>query len=92
MNATGAIKFGDLTTVDNSLFDLFAAIVIGIVCGLLGSFFIYVQTKMTKLRKYYITTNIRKISEAVFFAFITAAGFYLAVLLTKEECLIATDL
>jgi len=83
-NSAGAIKFGSLTTVDNSLYDLFAAILIGAFCGLLGSFFIYIQTKMTKLRKLYINTNLKKILEAVFFAFITAAGFYLAVLLTKE--------
>jgi len=69
------------------LYDLFAAILIGAFCGLLGSFFIYVQTKMTKLRKLYINTNARKILEALFFAFITAAGFYLAVLLTNEQCL-----
>jgi H+/Cl- antiporter ClcA len=87
MNATGAVKFGALTTVDNSLFDLFAAILIGVVCGLLGSFFIYVQTKMAKLRKMFITTNSKKIFEAIFFAFVTAAGFYLAVLLTQEDCL-----
>jgi H+/Cl- antiporter ClcA len=92
MNATGAVKFGALTTVDNSLFDLFAAILIGVVCGLLGSFFIYVQTKMAKLRKMFITTNSKKIFEAIFFAFVTAAGFYLAVLLTQEDCLTATPL
>ena len=41
MNQAGAVKFGDLTTVDNSLFDLFAAIVLGIICGFFGSLFIY---------------------------------------------------
>lgn len=64
-----------------------AAVTLGIVCGLLGSFFIYAQTKLTKLRKLYINTNLKKILEGVFFAFITASGFYLAVLLTKEICL-----
>jgi chloride channel 6 len=71
------------------LFDLFAAILIGVTSGLLGSFFIYAQTKMTKLRKLYINTNLKKILEGLFFAFVTAAGFYLAVLLTHEDCLIA---
>jgi H+/Cl- antiporter ClcA len=71
------------------LFDLFAAILIGVTTGLLGSFFIYAQTKMTKLRKLYINTNLKKILEGLFFAFVTAAGFYLAVLLTHEDCLTA---
>jgi len=35
----------------------------------------------------YINTNTRKILEGLFFAFITASGFYLAVLLTHEQCL-----
>ena len=37
-------------------------------------------------------SDFRKIIEAVTFAFLTASGFYLAVLLTQEDCLTATDL
>ena len=35
-------KFGSLTTVNNNFYDLTAAVLFGVVCGLLGSLFIYV--------------------------------------------------
>jgi hypothetical protein len=90
INDLGLAKFGSVTTVNNTFYDIVAAVLFGVVCGLLGSFFIYVQTKMIKFRKMNITTNSRKIIEGVFFAFVTAAGFYSAVLLTRETCLKAS--
>jgi len=68
------------------MFDLPAAVVIGIICGLLGSFFIHVNVTMAYYRKRLVKTNTRKLLEAVFFAFLTASCFYLAVLARKNEC------
>jgi hypothetical protein len=67
-----------------------AAVFFGVVCGLLGSFLIYVQTKMINFRKMKIKTNSRNILEGIFFAFVTAAGFYSAVLITSETCIKAS--
>ncbi len=57
LNDTGALKFGKLDDEESSLLDLPAAIIIGIVCGLLGSFFIFVNINLGILRKKYITKN-----------------------------------
>lgn len=57
LDDTGALKFGSLDDAESSLLDIPAAIVIGIVCGLLGSFFIYVNINLSILRKKYIKKN-----------------------------------
>lgn len=54
---TGALKFGSLSDKESTLLDLPAAIVIGVVCGLLGSLFIYVNISLGIMRKKYITKN-----------------------------------
>jgi H+/Cl- antiporter ClcA len=77
----GAVKFGSLTTTTNTMFDLPAAVFIGIICGLLGSLFIHVNVTMGYYRKRIINSNVRKLLEAAFFAFLTSSCFYIAVLL-----------
>ena len=54
---TGALKFGKLVDEESSLLDLPAAIVIGAVCGILGSIFIYVNVNLAIFRKKYIKKN-----------------------------------
>lgn len=62
------------------MFDLPAAVIIGALCGLLGSLFIHVNVTMAYYRKRIINTNMRKLAEAAAFAFFTSTVFYLAVL------------
>ena len=57
LDDTGALKFGKLTDAESTLMDLPAAIIIGVVCGLLGSFFIYVNISLGMLRKKFIKKN-----------------------------------
>ena len=79
LSDTGALKFGKLSDSESSLWDLPAAVVIGIVCGLMGSFFIYVNINLSILRKRYINKNWKKIAEALFFAFMSASIFFSVV-------------
>jgi len=68
------------------LLDLPAAIVIGIVCGLLGSLFIFVNISLGILRKKYIKKNWQKIMEACFFSFLSCSIFFGAVVLRQGTC------
>ena len=86
LNDTGALKFGKLEDTESSLLDIPAAVVIGIVCGLLGSFFIFVNINLGILRKKYITKNWHKIVEALFFAFGSASLFFGVVNARKNNC------
>lgn len=83
---SAALKFGKLEDHESSLLDLPAAIIIGIICGLLGAFFIYVNINLAIIRKKYITKNWMKILEACSFAFLTASTFFLVVQLRDGKC------
>ena len=87
LNDTGALKFGQLADEESSLLDLPAAIVIGIICALLGSFFIFVNVNLAILRKKYLTKNWMKILEAVMFAFVSTSLFFSVVVLRKNDCI-----
>jgi len=68
-----------------------AAVVIGIICGLLGSFFIFVNVNLGIFRKKYIDTNWKKIAEALFFAFLSTSIFFGVVLLRANDCVSNAD-
>ena len=51
------LKFGGAPVKSPGLESLPAAIITGVICGLLGAFFVYVNTRMFHLRKKNITTN-----------------------------------
>ena len=42
LNSAAVLKFGTLAKFDSPLSDFYIAIILGIICGLLGAFFIYV--------------------------------------------------
>lgn len=83
---SGAIKFGLESTYENTILDMPAALIIGVICGLLGAFFINFTIKSAKLRKQYIDKPWKKVAEACFMAFLTATAFYLAVMFRSENC------
>lgn len=68
------------------MLDLPAAIILGIICGLLGALFIYISVSLGIQRKKYITNNFRKIFECAAFGFVTASCFYGVVVLRKNNC------
>jgi chloride channel 7 len=86
------LKFGTLETTTSSMLDLPAAVCIGLVCGLIGTSFIWVNINLGIYRKKYINTNMKKIFEAIFFAFTTSSCFFLGVLCTKNDCVKITDM
>lgn len=51
--------------------DIHGPIVLGIIGGLLGSFFINVNTTMAVIRKKYMTTTMRKSVETGMFGLLT---------------------
>lgn len=87
LSDSGSIKFGQVQNLsENTMLDLPAAIILGIICGLLGALFIYISVAINIYRKKYITSNFRKIAECVLFGFITASCFYGVVVLRKNNC------
>ena len=86
LSDSAAVKFGSLDPGESSLLDIPAAIVIGLVCGLMGSFFIFVNIKLGMYRKKYITKNWQKITEALLFAFVTSSLFFAVVVLRRDDC------
>jgi len=72
------LKFGSLheTNDINALYLLPCSVVLGIVGGCLGSFFISVNTKMAVVRKKLLTTKWIKPVETFCWAFVTASFFY----------------
>lgn len=88
LSDSGALKLGNLSFAsENSMLDLPAGIILGIICGLLGALFIGVSIRLGMLRKIYINTSIRKVLEAITFAFVTASIFYLIVMIWSYNCI-----
>jgi len=75
-----ALKFGSLesTKVPKIAEILPGAIVLGVIGGVLGAFFINVNTYVNGLRKKYITKPWMKIAECAFFCVATTSLFYWA--------------
>jgi|APSaa5957512535_1039671.scaffolds.fasta_scaffold126650_2 chloride channel 7 len=73
-----SIKFGKIqgdSQVDVATL-LPAAIILGLIGGFLGAGFVYINFKVNGWRKKIITSNRRKVIEAVIFAFVTASVFF----------------
>lgn len=91
LSDSGSLKLGNLSVNnENSILDLPAGIILGVICGLLGALFIAVAIRLAVLRKMYINTSIRKVIEAVVFAFITASTFYMIVSIWSGNCVSIT--
>lgn len=68
------------------MLDIPAALVIGSICGILGSLFIYVNVRLAVIRKKYIKTNLVKLFEAIMFAIVTALVFYMVAFARRSDC------
>lgn len=87
MSDSGAVKFGNVSeNGENSMLDLPAALIIGIVCGLMGAAFISMSISMGMQRKKFVNTPVKKVLEACFFAFVTASAFYGVVAMRRDNC------
>jgi chloride channel 7 len=87
LSDSGSLKFGNVASnQENSMLDLPAGIILGAICGLMGALFIWVSIELGMRRKKYINTPIKKVLEAVFFAFVTASSFYAVVWWFRGVC------
>jgi len=87
MSDGAALKFGDVTQIgQNSILDLPAALILGVVGGLLGAFFINITLWNSIWRKKFVTTPWRKVFECIAFAFVTSSVFYGVVCARKNNC------
>ena len=76
ISAVHELKF-KATFVESPTFSTVpAAIILGIICGLLGALFIYVNTNLQKIRKRKITKNWQKLLEVFIFSLVTSSAFY----------------
>ena len=80
-----------MTGVQTCALPISAALFIGIIAGLLGALFISIAVQLSTVRKQYVTSNIRKIIECLFFAFITASAFYGVVAFRRDNCKYVID-
>lgn len=80
------LKFGGEFIESPKMDALLCACIVGVICGLLGAFFIWFNFKLLKLRKRYLTSNRLKVLEAILFALLTSSVFYWMPL-AYGECL-----
>lgn len=79
-----ALKFGTIDKKSANIIELLiAGIILGIIGGLLGSFFIAVNTWTNKLRKQILTKNWMKPIETAAFCFLSASVFYWCIYQTR---------
>ncbi len=82
LTSAGTLKFGQLQNTKVKVEDLHGPIIMGILGGALGSLFINVNTRLSRLRKRCITNNCKKIIETGAFGvlMITAATISIGIL------------
>ena len=83
----GMIKFGQYDENPYKLHDFPFFIVLGVLGGLLGAFFIYVNYSINKLRKHYLDTKWKKVLESIVLVAITATVIFFAPMILKNDCL-----
>lgn len=76
VSAVHELKFKATFVTSPTMSTLPAAVILGVVCGLLGAFFIWVNTNLSKKRKMYVTKNWHKILEVLLFSLATSSAFY----------------
>ena len=80
------LKFGTLEMEASSMYDFPSAVVIGVVSGLIGSAFVWVNSNLGIYRKKLVNANWKKVSEAVLFAALTSIFFFAGPLITASNC------
>jgi H+/Cl- antiporter ClcA len=64
---------------------------LGLIGGLLGAFFIYVNYSINKLRKKYIDTKLKKVLETVSLVFVTSTVIFFAPMIMRYSCFDNTE-
>ena len=76
LSGASLLKFGTTSQLLSPLSDVLSALVIGLVTGCAGAFFIYISSYLGIQRKKYINTPLRKISEVLIFSLVSATIFF----------------
>ena len=76
--SAGMIKFGKYDEHPYKLHDLPFFVLLGVLGGLLGAFFIFVNYNINKLRKIHLNTKLRRVAETCTLVFFTATIIYFA--------------
>lgn len=78
---SGVIKFGTFVSDKYKIYDLISFGIMGVIGGILGAIFCFVNYTMSKMRKKYLNTNFKKFLETMFFVFTTGTLMYFAPML-----------
>ena len=74
--STDALKFGKTVVKSPEWTMIPMALILGVICGLLGAFIVFINAKIAICRKNFIKRKPIKVFEAVFFSLITTTAFY----------------
>jgi H+/Cl- antiporter ClcA len=80
VNSAGTLKFGQLQDISIRLDKIWGAFILGILGGILGSFFVSVNTYMTFFRKKHINTTWKKVIECALFGTATISAMTLIII------------
>ena len=80
------IKFGEYDENPYKLQDFPFFIILGIFGGLLGSFFIYVNFEISVIRKRFLTTKVRKLTETILLTALTASVLFFTPKILQKSC------
>ena len=84
VSAVHELKFKANFVDSPSMSTIPAAVILGIICGLLGAGFIWVNSNLNKKRKVWINKTWKKILEVVIFSLCTATVFFWAPYIFNE--------
>lgn len=90
--SAGMIKFGKYDEHPYKLHDLPFFVLLGVLGGLLGAFFIFVNYNVNKLRKIHLNTKLRKAGETCVLVFLTATIIYLAPAMLSDKCMVLEEI
>jgi exosortase/archaeosortase family protein len=76
LSNSATLKFGEIVIIYSPLSDALIAVLLGIICGLLGALFVSVNSHMIILRKKYVNTNLKKVIEVLLFSLATSTAFF----------------
>ena len=84
---SGLLKFADIDKNNYDLGDVIIFVIIGILGGLLGSLYIFINGNLAKFRKYYVKAKWMKLIEASFFGFTGATIIFFLPQLFHGYCM-----
>lgn len=76
VSAVHELKFSATFVDSPGMESLLTAVIMGIITGLMGACFIWVNANINLKRKKYITKNWQKLLEVFLFSFVTSSVFY----------------